>query len=229
MLGGISPRDGLSLTVLSDWCGDLGLNVSGSKEVLIERIIRFYDQLYIRSETVGDEREIFYQHYVEFAKRDREFVRQQQLADKDIEIERKFEAATNFIFEKILGHKPLSLVGSNHADGALSYRESVIYRDNKSKESAVSLKDHLKQFDGYIRSSEKPVAGFLVIGPDFTADSGLLAMQYQVENGTPITMITADELKAIAEAWLKKKDAPAFPLGYLIQPGRFNPQLVAAI
>lgn len=68
-----------------------------------------------------------------------------------------------------------------------------------------------------------------MIGPDFTTDSSLLAMQYQAENGTPITMITADELKAIAEAWLKKKDAPAFPLGYPIQPGRFNPQLVAAI
>jgi hypothetical protein len=229
LLGGISPRDGLPLATLSSWCGDLGENVSGSKEVLIDRIIRFYDKLYIRSETVGDEREVIYQHYEAFAKRDREFLRQQQLADKDIEIERKFEAATNYIFEKILGHKPLNLVGSNHADGALSYREKVIYWDNKSKESPVNLKDHLKQFDGYIRGSEQPVAGFLVIGPDFTPDSSLIAMQYQVENGTPITMITAEELKTIAEAWLKKKDAPAFPLGYLLQPGRFNPQLVAAI
>lgn len=229
LMGGVSPRDGLPVGTLSSWCGDLGENVSGSKEVLIERIIRFYDKLYIRNETVGDEREVIYQHFEAFAKRDREFLRQQQLADKDIEIERKFEAATNYIFEKILGHKPLNLVGTNHADGALSYREKVIFWDNKSKECQVNLKDHIKQFDGYIRASEKPVAGFLVIGPDFTPESSMMAMQYQVENGTSISMITAEELKNVAEAWLKKKDAPAFPLGYLLQPGRFNPQLVAAL
>lgn len=227
LLGGISQRDGLAVSELSSWCGDLGLNVSGSKESLIERIIRFYDQLYIRSETVGDEREIMFQHYLAYARRDRDFLRQQQFIEKDIDIERKFESATNYIFERTLGHKPLNLVGSNHADGALSYRESVIYWDNKSKESAVNLKDHIRQFDSYIRGSEKPVAGFLVIGPDFTSESSLLAMQYQVENGTPITLITAEELKDIAEAWQKKKDVSAFPLGYLLQPGRFNPALVA--
>lgn len=229
LLGGTSPRDGLPVDVMSKWCGDLGLYVSGSKNELIDRIIAFYDALHEKSDDLGDEREHFFNYFEAFAARDIQTLRGQKLIEKDIETERKFEDITDFIFEKILGHKPLNLVGTNHADGALSYKDRVIYWDNKSKESPVNLKDHIKQFDSYIKQSEKPVAGFLVIGPDFTPESGLLAMQYQVENGIMISMITAKEFKTLAEAWTKKNDAGAFPLGYLLQVGRFNPALVAAL
>lgn len=229
LLGGTSPRDGLPVDVLSKWCGDLGLLVSGTKNDLIERIIGFYNGLHEKDEELVDEREHLYKYFHEFAARDTKSLRGQQLIDKDIEVERKFEDITDYIFEKLLGHKPLKMVGSNHADGALSFKDRVIFWDNKSKERPVNLKDHIKQFDGYIRDSEKQVAGFLVIGPDFTPESSLVAMQYQVEFGTMITMITANELKSLAEAWKAKKDAGAFPLGYLLQPGRFNSALVAGI
>jgi hypothetical protein len=229
LLGGLSPRDGLSMQDLSKWCGELGLNVSGAKNDLIARIIQFYDSLHEKAEDPGDEREIYFKYFKELAFRDRDGLRNQQLIEKDIEIERRFEDVTNFIFERFLGHKPLKFVGTNHADGALSYKDKIILWDNKSKETSVNLKDHIKQFDGYIRQSDKPVAGFIVFGPEFTPDSSLVAMQYQVENGTMISMITADELKELCEKWHSKHEGNAFPLGYLLQPGRFNPQLVAAL
>lgn len=229
LLGGLSPRDGLQMQDMSKWCGDLGLNVSGSKNDLIERIIHFYDALHEKPDELGDEREIYYNYLKELAFRDREALRSQQLIDKDIEMERKFEEVTNFVFERYLGHKPLKMVGTNHADGALSYKDKIILWDNKSKETPVNLKDHIKQFDSYIRESDKPVAGFIVFGPDFTEESSLIAMQYQVENGTMIAMITAEELKTVAEQWHAKNEGSAFPLGYLLQSGRFNPQLVAAL
>ncbi|MBA4148146.1 MAG: hypothetical protein H0X66_08515 [Verrucomicrobia bacterium] len=128
-----------------------------------------------------------------------------------------------------MNHRPLTLLGSNHPDGAISFREELIYWDNKSKETPVNLKDHLRQFDEYIKTAEKKVACFLVIGPDFTPESSLVAMQYFVENGTTLTLITAGELKELAERWKAKAGTQAegaFPLGYLIQPGRFNRQLV---
>jgi len=116
--------------------------------------------------------------------------------------------------------------------GALSYQDRLIFWDNKSKETEVNLKDHLGQFDGYIRNSDKQVAVFLVIGPAFIDESSVLAMQYLVENGTTIALITAAELKSLAEEWAGRRggssDAP-FPLGYLVQPGRFNRKLVPAI
>ena len=229
LLGGTSPRDGLPLGPISKWCGDLGLNVSGPKNELIERIIGFYNDLHEKSDEVADEREVLLKYFEDLASRNIKGLRSQQLIEKDIEIERKFEDVTNYIFEKMLGHKPLKLVGTNHADGALSHKDRIILWDNKSKETPANLKDHIRQFDGYIKQSEKDISGFLVIGPDFTPESSLVAMQYQVENGTMISMITAAELKALAASWAAKKDAGAFPLGYLLQSGRFNPALIAAI
>jgi hypothetical protein len=233
VLGGLTPRDGLPVETLSKWCGELDLNVSGPKNELIDRIIKFYDKLLQRLDVKEDPREAPYHFFVDFAARNAATLRSQQLIEKDIEIERKFEDATKFLFETKLFHKPLTFVGQSHADGALSFRDEILYWDNKSKETPVNLKDHVKQFDGYIRTSEKKVAGFLVIGPSFTDESSVLSMQYQVENGTTLTLITAAELKSVAEKWEAKqkaaKTAEPFPLGYLIQQGRFNPALVPVL
>ncbi len=231
-LGGLTPRDGVEMATFRKWCEDLKLPVSGTKSDYIERITTFYDNLFEKSEDVADPRELLYQHYERFATRDLAFCRGQQLIDKDIDCERKFEEATNYLFQRRLHHKPLKLIGSSHADGILSYQDKVILWDNKSKENPVHLKDHLKQFQGYIQTSERPVAGFWVIGPDFTPESIAQAMQLTVESGTPVTLIKAADLKEIAERWEKKsggKTDDPFPLGYLIQPGILNTALVAAI
>ena len=226
LLGGTSPKDGLSMKALSEWCSDLSKNTTGTKKERINRIIEYYDALHERDDSSDDKREIFYKYINQLAKRDREFLRNQKLVEKDIEIERKFEEATNYLFEKRLGHKPLKMSGTNHADGSISHKDKIILWDNKSKETPVNLKDHFKQFYGYIKQSDRPVAGFLVIGPDFTPESSSLAMKYKVENGVIITMIKASEMKDLAERWHQKSKGEAFPLEYLIQTGRFNPDLV---
>ncbi|MEZ5277870.1 MAG: SAP domain-containing protein [Opitutaceae bacterium] len=231
LLGGTSPRDGLDISDLKKWCSELNLAVSGTKPEMIERIIHFYDNLLQKDDSIDDERALWYEHFERFAARDLTFLRGQQLIEKDLECESHFEDATDFLFEKRLHHKPLELIGSAHPDGMLSYQDKIICWDNKSKETPVHLKDHLKQFEGYIKSSERPVAGFWVIGPDFTPESSLLAMQFTVESGVTITLIKASELKSIAERWEQKfgssSDEP-FPLGYLIQPGYLNSELIAA-
>ena len=225
LIGGVSPKDGLSIDNLKKWCGDLSLGTSGAKAELIGRIIDFYDNLTARVEVEGDERALWYEHYAPFAARDRDFLRSQQLIDKDLEMESRFEDATDYLFEVKLGHKPLKLVGSEHADGMLSYRDGLILWDNKSKESAVSLSSHIKQFTRYVDRAEKRVEGFIVIGPSFTDDSAAEAMGFLVEKRTPISLITATELKSLAEEW-SAKDEGAFDLGYLIAPGRFDRSLV---
>jgi hypothetical protein len=50
-------------------------------------------------------------------------------------------------------------------------------------------------------------------------------MRYQVEKGTPIAPITAGEWKALAEEWAAKNKG-AFPLGYLVLPGRYRREFV---
>ena len=232
LIGGYSPRDGLSAATLERWCSDISTRASGPKNELIERIVQHYDALRLRDESIGDERELWYGFFEKLAERDLDLLRSQQVIEKDLQCEHRFEEATNFLFEKRLFHKPLSLVGTAHADGVLSFQDKLIFWDNKSKESSVNLHDHIKQFDGYIKSADKPVAAFFVIGPSFTPASSLLAMEYQVKNGIPMTLITAGELKQIAENWVTKAKSTqekAFPLGYLLQPGRVNLSLLEGV
>lgn len=229
VLGGTTPRDGLSQEDLVSWCRDLNLQISGTKAEVVSRIISFYDNIREKEQDVEDERVHWFNHYSEFASRNHEYLRGQQLIDKDIEIERKFEEATRYLFETKLGHKPLKLVGSEHADGALSYGESILLWDNKSKETNVNLGDHIRQFDRYISQSDKRIGIFLVIAPAFTENSAAVAMQYFVEKNVIINLITAAELKSLALDWennSKSSDRGSFPLGFFAQTGRFNRSMV---
>lgn len=85
----------------------------------------------------------------------------------------------------------------------------------------------MQQFDKYIRSSEKDVASFLVIGPSFTDQSVEEAMKYQLLNDTVITLITAEEVKELGIRWNTKKNEETFPLCYFKQPGKFNSKLIS--
>lgn len=224
LLGGFSPRDGLDTATLSAWCSSLNIQSYGTKLDLIRNILKYYDDIKQINVDSEDVRASYFEVYEELARRDLSFLRKQQLIEKDLECEKKFEEATNFIFEKILKNKPLLLKGTDHPDGILSYNDKLIMWDNKSKETPVNLADHIKQFDRYIHNSEKPVAIFMVIAPEFTPDSAKECVKYSLTNDTLILLITAKELKALSLQWQEKykKEETAFPLGYFKQNGRFD-------
>ncbi|MEP2776098.1 MAG: SAP domain-containing protein [Luteolibacter sp.] len=226
VLGGIHSKDGLSTEELKKWCQEISEPVSGTKEELISRIITHYDNIRIREDSGEDERAAWFSHFEELARRDAAFFRSQNLIGKDIEIERRFEEATNYMFEVMLGHKPLKQIGSDHADGSLSMGDTLILWDNKSTEQPVSLAFHIKQFKRYIESSEKRVAGFLVIGPDFREDCEAVAMDYFIETGMIVTLAKAADLKSIAVAWSQRKQEKTFPLRSLVQQGLLRPELI---
>jgi len=226
LLGGYSARDGLDVSDLSDWCRDLDLKTSGQKQCLIERIIEYYDGIYEKEEIEEDERACWFNYYEEFASRNLELLRKHGLINKDLDCERKFEDATDYIFENYLKQKPIQMIGSEHPDGMLSFGERLIFWDNKSKETLVDLKGHIKQFDRYIKTSKKPVVAFLVIAPDFTEQSVEEAMRYQLLEDTVITLVKAEDLKEIAMKWNENYSDEPFPLGYFKQPGIFNKNLI---
>ncbi len=230
LIGGTSPRDGLNSEDLADWCADLELPVTGTKQERISRIIEHYDQIDLRPQEEGDGRECWYYYFVELAMRDREKLRSQHVIDKDNEIEKYFEEATSFLFENKLNHTPLRQASTEHSDGLLSFRDNYIMWDNKSAEEMVNLKDHIKQFDGYMNNADKPVPVFIVIAPDFTPSSEAVAMQYTAENiGRNIVLIKAADLKELADLWSdesNKRNADPFPLGFFAQPGLFKLETV---
>lgn len=227
LIGGFSPRDGLDAAVLSKWCSDLGIPAHGVKPELIKRLINYYDELREIELSTEDEREKYYLVYHELSARDLSYLRKNNIIDKDLQCEHYFEKATDYLFEIKLKNKPLALVGTEHPDGKLSYRDKYVMWDNKSKETPVNLKDHILQFDNYIKNSDKPVSVFLVIGPSFTENSISECVKYSLNNETQILLITADELKEIAELWEKTYPTESFNLGYFKQNGRFDKSLIA--
>ena len=220
-----SPKYGLNSDEISKWCRDLGLPASGTINDRTARIVCHFDQLRPRLESEADERAMWYEFYEELAARDRAALRAQHIVDKDIEMESRFEDATNFLFAEKLKHQPLRQPGSEHCDGIISFRSGYLMWDNKSSESAVNLAQHIDQFDRYIEKADKPVPIFLVIGPDFTDNSEVLTIRHHSEHfDRNIVAITASEIKKLAEEWAspdnKNREEP-FPLGLLAAPGRF--------
>lgn len=226
LIGGFSAYDGMNVEELSNWCSDIGLSVSGAKKSLIDRILDYYDSIRRIELKTEDSREKLVTVYRELANRDLKFLRNNDIINKDLQCEHYFEEATNYIFEKMLLNKPLTLTGTEHPDGKLSFKDKYIMWDNKSKETPVNLKDHIQQFDKYIKTSDKDVVVFMVIAPDFTPQSVQECVDYSLNNDTQILLITADELKTVAETWSKNHDGEIFNLGYFKQNGRFDIKLL---
>jgi len=226
LLGGHSPKDGLNNEDLYQWCSDLGLAVTGRKDQRIQRIIEHYNQLQAPPPVGEDRRKVWYDFYHELACRERDALRAQHIIEKDSDIDRYFEEATSYLFENKLNQTPLRQAGTEHSDGLLSFRDTYVMWDNKSSESPVNLKSHMRQFDSYMDGADKPVPIFLVVGPCFTAESETVAVQYTADNiGRNISLIQADELKEVAELWSRednKRRSEPFPLGLFALPGRFD-------
>lgn len=222
LLGGFSAHDGFNADQLYDWCNELGLSPAGVKKALIERILAYYDNLRRIEVKTEDTREALLSVYSQLAHRDLKFLRANNIIEKDLQCEHLFEQATDYIFEKLLLNKPLTLTGTEHPDGKLSFKDKYIMWDNKSKETPVNLKDHIQQFDRYIKTSDKDVVVFMVIAPEFTAQSVQECVDYSLNNDALILLITADELKTVAKTWSKKHPDEIFNLGYFKQNGRFD-------
>ncbi len=227
-MGGSSPRDGLDSAVLELWCKDIGVQSSGTKNDRIGRIINHYDGLFERvSSEDEDERKPWFDYYVEFAGREYKFLRGQQLIEKDQDIDKRFEWATDYLFEIYLNHQPLNLPGNEQPDGALSIGSEVLLWDNKSKETPVDVKEHFSQFERYFKKSEANVAALMVVAPSFTDSSDSDARAHKIRTGNVISLVRADELKQVALDWSNSRmENDAFPLNYLTVAGRYDPQFL---
>jgi hypothetical protein len=226
LIGGFSPRDGLNNSDLNEWLKSLSLNSSGTKEEKISRLIDYYDNLNMIVESEDDDRAKYFHYYEAIAGRNIELLRKDGIIKKDLEIERLFEKATNYAFEVMLRHIPQKAVGKERPDGVLLFKDSIIMWDNKSKERPVNLKDHIKQFEGYIARSEKPVIAFIVIGPSFTDESLDVAERFSLTNDTFVSLITAKQFKDLCERWSSRPEKEVFPLNYFRKSGFFNPRIV---
>jgi len=215
----------LSTQELYNICSKLkGVAVSGTKNERINRIIGYYDNLnLITPEDTVDERAKYYQYLEKLAKRDNQELLRLKLIKKDIEMENYFEEGTRYLFEKKLGCKLIEFDGTEHADGGVKFADDeVLLWDNKSKESEYNFPNsHYDQFKRYINKSKDRVKVFLIIVPEIgkEAEYRAIKLKQDTRTDTDIALITASDLKYIAENWNKIQKSDEFNLNLFNMTG----------
>ena len=218
---GCKPSE--ELNVLSDSelysiCKSLkGINVSGTKEQKISKIIEYYDNIDFRKPEDGeDKRAIYYQYLERLARRENQELYRLKLIKKDKEMEIFFERGTKYLFEKKLGLNLISLAGNDHPDGAVSFPDGeLLLWDNKSKETKYTFPEsHYNQFRRYINDSEKRVKIFLIITGEIDKACEIISIKLKqnTRTDTDISIISANDLKYIAENWKRLQKSDKFNL-----------------
>lgn len=200
----------LQVAEITKLCKSLpGVKVSGNKEDKIQRIIDFYSSLTTKEpEESTDTCAVYYQYFEELAARDNKKLLGLEIIGRDRDMEAAFEKATAYMFETKFNREPIQLDGVEHADGAIEMKNGeLLLWDNKGKESVYKFpKSHINQFKRYIRESPKRVNVFLVIVPDLDKEACTQAareLKHSTETDTDIAVITATNLKYVAENWRK--------------------------
>lgn len=201
-----------------------GVAVSGSKNQRISNIINYFSSLTAKTPVKSeDTRELYYQYLEELAERNNKELYRLGIIKKDREMEDYFEQATRYLFEKKLECELLQMNGTEHADGAVCFpNNEVLLWDNKGKEQKYRFpKSHADQFLRYIRESAKRVNVFLVITPDVDpeAEQQAMRLRYQNNTDTDIAIITARELKYVAERWQEFSKSGKFDLNVFNMTG----------
>lgn len=212
-----------------------GAKVSGTKEEKIQNIIDFYENVTTKEDSdPTDERSIYYDFFEELASRNYKSLRANKVIEKDVYVERYFEEATRYLFEKKLELNLLEMKGSKHADGKLKYNsKEVILWDNKSTEKPYSFpQEHFDQFLGYIRAQDSRVTLFLIITSEFTQEAIHQTQKLKAfsDQDTDVALISAADLKYVAENWKRYSDKkePKFNLQVFNITGELNRSLLSS-
>lgn len=229
MSSDIRPSEGLSSLMsedLYDICSKLpGVNVSGTKEERVERIVTHFDNLLIRQlPEEAEEGELYYEYFVQLAERDRENLLANEVIDKDRDIEDAFEEGTRYLFQHKLGIDLAEMPGNNHPDGMVDDADETLFMwDNKSSADVYTFPNtHLRQFKRYIRDSvERRVGCFMIIVPDIdeSAEANCIRLKHESQHDADVAIITAEDLKWVAENWNDYTSSDDFNLAVFDQTG----------
>jgi hypothetical protein len=217
----INPSDALSTLPSKDLynlCKRLpGAHISGTKQDKIDRIINYFSELIVKKVSdEGDPREIYYEYLTELASRDRKNLLANNVIKKDKDMDNAFEEGTRFLFEEKLNLELEKLPGTNNPDGSIAFGKYERFMwDNKSKENVYLFpQSHIRQFKSYIRDSKKRVSCFLIIVPGIgeNIEENAFKLKVESQSDTDVSIITAEDLKWVAENWKKYSTEDKFNL-----------------
>lgn len=212
---GIKPSEVLNLLSvkeLADLCDSLPIIKSGLKEEKVSRIIDYYSNLVVKSiDKDKDPREKYYEYLEELASQDLKNLLGNKIISKSSQIETGFEKGTRYLFERKLYHKLANVNGNEKADGYIVFENTgdLLLWDNKSKLDGKPYNfpdSHFRQFRRYIRNESakgKRVSVFLIITAEISSEAENNAVRLKAESNqdTDVALITAENLKMVAEEW----------------------------
>ena len=203
------------------------------RAVKIRHLISHFDRFASKSlePAPEDPDKTYYGYLVELASRQYEALRVASVIQQDQNVDRAFERGVRYAFSNLLGHPAIRFTGSAHADGGIAPKKGrMVLWDCKSALRPYALTEpKCAQFLQYVaREAPNVVCPFLVFSGSFTDDSAAraLALKANCPPGTEIALMTAADLKWLADKWGKDYSGKRLPLDVLAHSGFLNVEVL---
>jgi len=202
------------------------------RAVKIRHLISAFDRFVKTVESPPpDPARTYYDYLVELASRQYGVLRAASVIEQDRNVDRAFERGVRYAFSELLGHPAIQFTGSAHADGGVVAKKGrMVLWDCKSALKPYALTEaKCAQFLHYVaKEAPNVVCPFLVFSGEFTGDSGprALALKANCPPGTEIALMTAADLKWLADKWSREYPGERLPLDVLAHSGLLNTEIL---
>jgi len=225
--------DSLRTGELVDLCKLYELPPKGRKTEIIERVVHYFRNYQIKG-SKATPKELF-SIYEDLSKQNKNAYRDISIDDKDISLSTMtadFERATKYIFESIFRLTVKTQTpGREEPDGVIKEDNIVLYECKTVLSPPYELPiAHRDQFRRYIKDqydklephAKTALKCFILIAHSFGDKIEDKLAQMKIEPYIPFCLITASDLKFIAEKWLKEQRDRGLPLSLLIFQGCYT-------
>lgn len=234
--GDIPPAtllDHVGSEVLDELLASFGEKPPAMRAVKIRHLIAYFDKFSkgVEAGPAADPDKTYYDYLAELASRQYERLRAASVIQHDQNVDRAFERGVRYAFSSLLGHPAIQFTGSAHADGGIAAtKDRMVLWDCKSAIRPYALTEPKSaQFLQYIaRESPTIVSPFLVFSGEFTKDSAASALRLKANcpPGTEVGLMTAADLKWLAEKWSKEYPEKRLPLDILAHTGLLTVEIL---
>ncbi|MBA7536142.1 hypothetical protein ES705_28404 [subsurface metagenome] len=225
--------DSLRTDELIDLCKLYEISTRGRKAEIIERIVHYFRNYQIKG-TRATAKELF-SIYEDLSKQNINAYRDIGIDDKQISlptVATDFERATKYIFESIFRLTVKTQTpGREEPDGVIK-EDNIILYDCKTVlyppyELPIAHRDQFRryikdQYDKLEPHAKTALKCFIIIAHSFDHKIGDKLAQMKIEPYVPFCLITASDLKFIAERWLEEQIDRILPTSILIFQGRYT-------
>lgn len=223
----------LNVNELISLCRLYHLAPRGRKSEIVGRIVEHFQDYQIKRSTATS-KELF-SIYDDLSKQNKNAYRDIGIDDGSISmptVTADFERATRYIFESIfrLTVKPQT-PGREEPDGIIKEDKIILYDCKTVLSPPYELPiAHRDQFSRYIKDqydklephAKAALKCFIIVAHSFTDRIENKIKQMKIEPYIPFCLVTARDLKLIAEKWLEEQKGKTLPTSTLVFQGRYT-------